>query len=75
MTASELRNMFEHSGNEFEFGYNDKIGAVCPYSPVGLVAGYNGSEITFSSFDELMATPFLDGKSFNEVAEQVTLYG
>ena len=75
MTAKELRSVFEDGFSDYEFSYKGRRGSVCPNTIAGLTAGYDGSEIQFNSFDELMDAPFLAGKSMNEVAEDIVLYG
>lgn len=76
MTAKELRELFEDGFSDYEFTYKGRWGSVCPHIAENLIAAmYDGKGVDFSSFDELMSAPFLDGKSFNEVAEKIIVHG
>ena len=74
MTAQEIFAKLSNHQDDYEFTYKGKTGAVCIFD-TEIIAGYAGSELTFRSLVEMMNAPFLDGKSLNEVAEKIDLYG
>ena len=75
MTAPELWRFINNGELDFEFGYKNKIGSICLcYLPkVYVVYGENAE--TETTLENLMDCSFLDGKSLNEVATEVELYG
>lgn len=74
MTGTEIFNKMADHQDDYEFVYKEKTGAVCIFDDK-VIIGYNGNEIVLNSLQEAMDTPFLDGKSLNEVADEIELYG
>ena len=76
MTAADLRRLFEDGFSDYEFSYKGKMGSVCPHMKENLIAAmYDGKYFDFETFDELMSAPFVGEKSFNEIAQEVIMYG
>lgn len=75
MTATETKAFLEDGFSEYAFKYHGKNGTCPIYTSDGLIVFYNDKEFPFKNYDELMDIPFLDGKSLNEVAEDVIWYG
>lgn len=61
----------------FGFDYNGKSGNIDPsYTPETgdvFLLFFNGNEQSVSSIDEVFSTPFIDGKTLSEVANQITI--
>lgn len=59
-----------------EFSYNGKQGNIdpgyVPGDPDSFLLWYAGKEQIVHSFDELLKTPFFNGKSLQEIAGQLT---
>ena len=73
MTANELWRTINDGDLDFEFGYKNRSGTICLcYLPEVYVL-FDDVEFE-TSLEELMELKFLDGKSLNEVAEEVELY-
>ena len=79
MTAVELKKELATGRTDYEFFYNGEKGSICPYNmPDGSFKAhviFSNQYREFSNLDELMSIPFLNGKNFSEVAEEVELYG
>lgn len=78
MTAEELKNELSLGYTDYGFIYNNKRGAICPFNRAnGFWAGvvYDEQTFEFRSIDELMNSPFLNGKSLSEVAAEIEFYG
>ena len=74
MTLKQLRNVFEDHQDDYSFDYKGKGGSISIFDDEIYLA-WNGESTEVKNMDEAMKTPFLDGKSFNEVAEDIILYG
>ena len=74
MTAKEILSKLSDHQDDYEFFYQGKSGAICIFDKK-IIAGYDGSETTFSSLSELMAEPFIDGKTLTECADEIEIYG
>lgn len=62
----------------FGFEYNGKDGNVDPYYSDKLKTDsfllyYDGTEQTVYNLDDVMNTPFIEGKTLNEVADQIEI--
>lgn len=79
MTAADLRNELAQGRTDYEFVYKNKRGSICPFNKedgsLSAHVAYGGKYYDSSTLDELMNLKFLDGKSLNEVAEDVGLCG
>ena len=75
MTAKQLFDVFSDHQDDYEFSYKGKNGSVCIFSWNDISVAYDGESTDLKNLDEVMKAPFLAGKSFNDVAEDVILYG
>ena len=84
MKKQELKEYIgNHRHDMIYFSYNGKDGTIDPFGPIipfgANEAGnkyklnFNGNETTVYSLDDVMSTPFIDGKSLNDVAENIEL--
>lgn len=60
--------------DDIEFQYKGLWGAICPFTRTEISLCYNGFETTVDSIDKAMSTPFIDGKSLNEISTEI-LFG
>ena len=74
MTPAELQKYLSTGEPDFEFDYAGKSGSICLCDLPKVHVLYDGIE-TVSTFDKLMSAPFLNGKSFSDVAGEIVLYG
>ena len=79
MTATELKNELSTAFTDYEFLFNEKKSPFVLSTEKMAVffasVKYGNSYKEFDNLDKLISTPFLDGKSLNEVADEVELYG
>lgn len=52
---------------DIEFFYNDKYGAICPFSSENISVVYDGNEVSCHSVDEVLNNKFIDGKSILDI--------
>lgn len=57
----------------FGFVYHQKEGNVDPYSETEFLIFFDGNEKTVHSIDEVMNTPFFDGKTLSEISEVIEI--
>ena len=78
MTKKQIRTLIEQCASIIEFEYDGKYGNIDPcYSRnEGFLCllYFDNYEIMTHSVDEAIKTPFIDGKSLNEIAELLEIY-
>lgn len=67
-----IRDYIDSGASMLTFQYRGKEGQIDPYGPTEFLLWFEGEERTVHSLDEVMNTPFWDGKSLAEIAEEVT---
>ena len=67
-----IRDYVASCASMLYFQYKGKEGQVDPYSPTEFLLWYDGNETTVHSVDDVMNTPFWDGKSLADIADDVT---
>lgn len=73
MKSTELRDWIDSLTDDIEFQYQGKWGAICPFNRQNISLCYDGKELTVSSVDEAMTEPFIDGRSLEEISEELQL--
>lgn len=78
MTADKIKDRISEMCTLFGFEYNGKEGNVDPYylpetQSNEFLLFFDGEEQTVYSIDEVMNTPFVDGKTLNEVADELEI--
>lgn len=78
MTSDAIKNRISQMCTLFGFIYDGKDGNVDPYyipetKSDEFLLYYNGTEQTVTSIDEVMNTPFINGKSLNEIADKIEI--
>ncbi len=72
MTADDLRNQLNTFFTDGWYRYNGKDYFIDYISPTDMYIGTDdGRTHDFSSVDELMSAPIFDGKSLNEISDQI----
>ena len=74
MKPDALRDWIDSLTDDIEFQYKGLWGAICPFTRTEISLCYNGFEPTVDSIDKAMSTPFIDGKSLNEISTEI-LFG
>ncbi len=74
--TSWVADRLRENCNIFYFGYKGKDGNVDQYyfpqtKKKEYLLYFDGNETTVHSFDEVMNTPFIDGKTLNEVQDEI----
>ena len=70
MNAQELRDWIDSLTDDIEFQYKGVWGSICPFSRENISVSYGDEERTFSSVDEVMNTPFVDGKPMKDICDK-----
>ncbi len=73
MTASDLRNWINSITQDIDFSYNGKNGSICPISRTNISLCYDGNTVDVQSVDVAMSTPFIDGKSLNDLHDKLDI--
>ena len=77
ITIDDIKNTIIKNVTLFGFLYKRKEGNVDPsYTPQegdSYLLFYDGHEKIVHSLDEVMNTPFFDGKTLTEIADEVTV--
>ena len=73
MSAKDLRDWIESLTDDIEFRFNGLFGSICPFNRHDIALCYNGIAVTAHSIDEAMSTPFIGGKSLDEISDQLDI--
>lgn len=75
MTVAELKEYLAAGYTDYEFEYKGKHGSICPFNDGtgGFLAWVVYGKFTgeYSDIDELMNSPFLNGRTLTEVAAEL----
>lgn len=74
MKKEELREDIEDMLLDYEFSYKGVDGSICPFDRDNIAYKYGDTEGVAYSVDELMSTPFIGGKTLNEICDKVRFY-
>lgn len=73
MKASDLRDWIDSLTQDIDFSYNGKSGSICPISRTNISLCYDGAAVDVQSVNAAMSTPFIDGKSLNDLCDRLDL--
>ena len=78
LNAKQIREAIQLCKGLVGFEYNGKDGSVDPFYLLDTKSHeyslfYNGEEKTVYNMDDVMNTPFIDGHTLNEVADQLVI--
>ena len=78
LNAKQIREAIQLCKGLVGFEYNGKDGNVDPYylhesKSYEYLLFFNGNEQTVYNMDDVMNTPFIDGHTLNEVADQLVI--
>ena len=74
MRANELKEWILDMFQDINIEYDGKEGSICPFSHDNISFMFDDETRNYSSIDDMMSDPFIDGKSLNEICEKLTLY-
>ena len=73
-TVDYIKQTLVVNGTLFGFEYRGKEGNIDPYYTNGkYLLFFDGKEKVVDSFEEVLSTPFIDGKTIVHVLEQITI--
>lgn len=73
MTRKELYEYINSLAGDIDFEYGGLHGAVCPFSPEDISISFGHEERTHTSVDDAMNDKLFNGKSLNEIADQLKI--
>lgn len=77
MTATKIKKRIDEMCTLFGFEYQGKAGNVDPYYTPGegstFLLFFDGAETVVDNIDGVMNTPFIDGKTLMDVAEEIEI--
>ena len=71
MKGKQLREWIDSLTQDIDFVYDGVPGSICPFSRDYISLCYGENEMTVASVEEAMSTPFIRGKSLNEVCDEL----
>ncbi|MDY4920556.1 MAG: hypothetical protein SO119_05725 [Phascolarctobacterium sp.] len=74
MTQEELREAIASLVTDIEYCYNGVDGAICPINAKHIDLSYGEDWGTYASVDDAMNAKILNGKSLNDVCQELTIY-
>lgn len=73
MNAADLKDWIMSLTQDIEFYYNGVHCLINPYNHHKFYMGYKDIDKYYTDIDDLMSDPVFEGKSLNEIAEQIEL--
>lgn len=73
MKANDLRNWIDSLSQDIDFSYKGVLGSICPINRQDIDLCFGDSFAHADSVDDAMKIPFIDGKSLNDVVEQLDI--
>lgn len=78
MMVDKIKSRIAEMCTLFGFEYSGKDGNVDPYylpetGKSEFLLFFDGNEQVVDNIDDVMSTPFIDGKSLNEIADKITI--
>ena len=78
MNATAIKNRINQCATLFGFVFNGKDGNVDPYyipetNSIEFLLYFDGDEQTVYDIEDVMNTPFIEGKTLAEVADQIRI--
>lgn len=74
MLKEQIRDEILSLCYDVQFGYNGADGLVMPYSKKSFDVFYKDIEKHYTDIDDLMNDKIFDGKSLNEIGDNVEIY-
>lgn len=73
MTPDKIKNRLLEFCTLIGFDYKGKRGGVDPFNPHEFDIFYGDEMLTVSSIEEVMTTPLFDGKSLNDIYNDIEI--
>jgi len=74
MTASDLANRIDSLLSHILFRYHGEDCGIDPFNRQNIDLWYGEHWSNMKSVDEVMTTPFFDGKCLAEIADEIEIY-
>lgn len=74
MKSEDLYELIDSLSHDIEFEYNGKHGSVCPFSHTDIAISYGDIEKMHTSVLDAMNDKIYDGKSLNQIADQLDVW-
>lgn len=71
MTSKQLREEILSLTYDIQFEYKEVNGLIMPYSENDFVLCYGDDDKEYTNIDDVMSDSFFDGKSLNEISQEV----
>jgi hypothetical protein len=71
MKPSKLKEWILSLTDDIEFEYLGVFGSICPINHKNISVTYNSITKDYDNIDEVMADKFFNGKSLNEISDQL----
>lgn len=71
MKAKKLKDWILSLTDDIEFEYSGISGSICPFSLDNISVTYAGKTKDYDNIDDVMSDNFFNGKSLNEISEQI----
>lgn len=73
MKASELKDLILSLTQDVTFQYAGKYACINPWNPSKIEVGYGDKVKTYSNIDDVMKDKFYNGKSLEEISEELNI--
>lgn len=73
MKAQDLKKLILSLSQDVVFSFNGQNACINPWNINKYEMGFGDNVMTAKSIDEVMSTPFFDGKPLNEIADKIEL--
>ena len=74
MKPDKLKEWILSLTDDIEFEYLSLHGSICPFSKNNIVASYGENSKEYKDIKEVMEDKFWNGKSLNEISEDLNYY-
>ncbi len=72
MNKTELKDLISSLVSDITFTYQHREGSICPFAADNIVISYGANVLECKSVNEVMAVKFFNGKSMDEISNQIS---
>lgn len=73
MDAGSIKNLILSLTQDVEFIYDNVNGSIIPLSTDNISVSYGDKNKNYKDIDDLLADPFFNGKSLNDIADKIEI--
>ena len=73
MSRKDLYDYLNALEGDIEFLYHGIHGAICPFSLTDISLSFGNKEQTYDSIEDAMGDAFFEGKSLNDISEELEI--